>query len=86
MDILSEVKRPPEDYVLSEGLRGHIIIKVTGNALTKKFGYVSPLQAGANSWGGCRILASLIAMGMIAFPTPQSHRGQVVVLNYQKRV
>lgn len=31
-------------------------------------------------------LSPLIATGMIAFPSPQSHRGQVVVLNYQKWV
>ena len=29
---------------------------------------------------------SLIAMGMIAFPSPQSPRGQVVGFNYQKWV
>lgn len=35
MDILSEAKGPPEDYILSEGL-GHTFTKVTRNALTEK--------------------------------------------------
>ena len=61
-------------------------MRVTRNALTQNFRYRSSLQAWTEVGEALADFGSLIAMGMIAFPSPQSPRGQVVVFNYQKWV